>query len=418
MFFKNPMFNGYKFPDMTSCEGLERRFLGKVSKSGLAFMKGCLKIDPSERLTAEQCLSHKYFEGLPRDVIYSDCQAESVSPQREPETMSRHPVQPTNKANIVPPHHEVDNVNTQPRKKKAVAVKQQENIPQSNTEKPFDLSSTGLENDLSLFQGNKRGKSRQGARDDFEPPRALSRADKKKRKPIQIDVPEKLKQQQLVFMAPKPIQGKQKPPIFSTDKRTKPNTKLKQIQTVNDVYKVADENNDPESDQARYLPKKREFGIIQRAPSSFSDNLIHDLESLSPRASGDFKNVKSRKSKSNLIISNPLKSNLPEPLQKSVSPIKSLPKISDINFPTTQGITPGRKLSGRKISSNTQHLDGSIDDLEKELLDHFLNDHSPTSTSRSRTTSNHNRFRPEYGQHVAVNPSQNRVHLKPIHINN
>ncbi|EFC46609.1 hypothetical protein NAEGRDRAFT_32161, partial [Naegleria gruberi] len=64
MFFKNPMFNGYKFPDMTACEGLERRFLGKVSKTGLAFMKGCLKIDPKDRFTAEDCMNHKFFEGL------------------------------------------------------------------------------------------------------------------------------------------------------------------------------------------------------------------------------------------------------------------------------------------------------------------------------------------------------------------
>lgn len=64
VFYKNPRFVGLRFPDMSRPETLEKRYLGKVTKRALLFMKQALTIDPSNRLTAAQALRHPYFEGL------------------------------------------------------------------------------------------------------------------------------------------------------------------------------------------------------------------------------------------------------------------------------------------------------------------------------------------------------------------
>ena len=53
-----------KFPEISKAETIERRYLGKLSKKALSFMKGLLKMDPNERLTCSQALMHPYFEGL------------------------------------------------------------------------------------------------------------------------------------------------------------------------------------------------------------------------------------------------------------------------------------------------------------------------------------------------------------------
>ncbi len=45
-------------------ETLEEKYLGKLPRKALAFMKACLKMDPSERITAAEALYHPYFEGL------------------------------------------------------------------------------------------------------------------------------------------------------------------------------------------------------------------------------------------------------------------------------------------------------------------------------------------------------------------
>jgi cyclin-dependent kinase-like len=39
-----------RFPEIPKPETIERRYLGKLSKKGLSFMKSLLKMDPSERL--------------------------------------------------------------------------------------------------------------------------------------------------------------------------------------------------------------------------------------------------------------------------------------------------------------------------------------------------------------------------------
>ena len=63
-FQKNQRFVGLRFPEITKCETLEKRYLGKINKTALNFMKGLLCMDPNERITAAEALQHPYFEGL------------------------------------------------------------------------------------------------------------------------------------------------------------------------------------------------------------------------------------------------------------------------------------------------------------------------------------------------------------------
>ena len=42
-----------KFPEINKSETIERRYLGKLSKKALNFIKCILKMDPEERLTVE-----------------------------------------------------------------------------------------------------------------------------------------------------------------------------------------------------------------------------------------------------------------------------------------------------------------------------------------------------------------------------
>eukprot|EP00657_Telonema_sp_P-1_P005266 TRINITY_DN22514_c0_g1_i1.p1 TRINITY_DN22514_c0_g1~~TRINITY_DN22514_c0_g1_i1.p1 ORF type:complete len:173 (-),score=74.22 TRINITY_DN22514_c0_g1_i1:13-531(-) len=64
LFLRNPRFLGLKFPDMTRPETLEKRYLGKVTKKLILFIKSLTKMEPSERATAAECLEHPYLEGI------------------------------------------------------------------------------------------------------------------------------------------------------------------------------------------------------------------------------------------------------------------------------------------------------------------------------------------------------------------
>ena len=55
---------GYKFPDVTKPDTLEKRYVGKLSKQALSLMEELLQMDPRERITAREALFHPYFDGL------------------------------------------------------------------------------------------------------------------------------------------------------------------------------------------------------------------------------------------------------------------------------------------------------------------------------------------------------------------
>ena len=63
-FSRNPRYLGYKFPEISSPETLEKRYIGKLSKKALSLMSGLLDLRPEARLTAIQALSHSYFDGI------------------------------------------------------------------------------------------------------------------------------------------------------------------------------------------------------------------------------------------------------------------------------------------------------------------------------------------------------------------
>lgn len=63
-FNKNPRFIGYKFPDVTKPETIEKKYVGKLSKQALLLMAQLLKMDPRERYTAKEALCHQYFDGI------------------------------------------------------------------------------------------------------------------------------------------------------------------------------------------------------------------------------------------------------------------------------------------------------------------------------------------------------------------
>ena len=61
-FSKNPHFSGYKLPEIAKPETLERRYMGKLSKQAINFMKQLLHQDPKLRLKGENMFKHPYFE--------------------------------------------------------------------------------------------------------------------------------------------------------------------------------------------------------------------------------------------------------------------------------------------------------------------------------------------------------------------
>jgi hypothetical protein len=64
MFLRNPRFLGLKFPDMSRPETLEKRYVGKLTKKALSFMKSLLVMDPAKRPTANETLQNPFFDGL------------------------------------------------------------------------------------------------------------------------------------------------------------------------------------------------------------------------------------------------------------------------------------------------------------------------------------------------------------------
>lgn len=52
LFDSNPRFVGFKFPELSKPETLEKRYVGKMSSKALGLLKGMLNMVPEDRLTA------------------------------------------------------------------------------------------------------------------------------------------------------------------------------------------------------------------------------------------------------------------------------------------------------------------------------------------------------------------------------
>ncbi|CAB1418538.1 unnamed protein product [Pleuronectes platessa] len=63
VFSNNQFFSGVSIPEPLEMETLEQKY-PNLSHQALSLMKGCLRMDPSERLTCAQLLLHPYFDHL------------------------------------------------------------------------------------------------------------------------------------------------------------------------------------------------------------------------------------------------------------------------------------------------------------------------------------------------------------------
>ena len=68
LFMSNPRFAGLKFPDMSRPETLQKKYMGKLSKRALSFMKIMLSMEPLERPNTAMCLTNAYFDTLEGSV--------------------------------------------------------------------------------------------------------------------------------------------------------------------------------------------------------------------------------------------------------------------------------------------------------------------------------------------------------------
>ena len=64
IFYQNPIFYGKSLLNVSKPQTLEKRYLGKISKIGIDFLKGLLEIDPNKRLKSEMLFNHPYFKEL------------------------------------------------------------------------------------------------------------------------------------------------------------------------------------------------------------------------------------------------------------------------------------------------------------------------------------------------------------------
>ena len=66
LFLENPLYEGIRFPEFGRPETLASRYLGIFSKRQLNLGKHLLHMDPDQRLSAEECTAHPYFDGIER----------------------------------------------------------------------------------------------------------------------------------------------------------------------------------------------------------------------------------------------------------------------------------------------------------------------------------------------------------------
>lgn len=81
LFLANPRFAGLKFPDMSKPEKLEKKYVGKLTKRAMQFMKNLLQMDPANRPDSAECLQYPFFEEMHEmfATMYASIEDASVS---------------------------------------------------------------------------------------------------------------------------------------------------------------------------------------------------------------------------------------------------------------------------------------------------------------------------------------------------
>jgi cyclin-dependent kinase-like len=59
-----------KFPEIGKPETIERRYLIKLPRKAISFVKGLLKMDPAERFSVREALKQPYFEDMQEVLDY------------------------------------------------------------------------------------------------------------------------------------------------------------------------------------------------------------------------------------------------------------------------------------------------------------------------------------------------------------
>nr|XP_048272139.1 cyclin-dependent kinase-like 4 isoform X5 [Myodes glareolus] len=82
IFRSNQFFRGISIPEPEDMETLEEKF-SNVQPAALSFMKGCLKMNPDDRLTCAQLLDSAYFDSLREDQMKRKSRSEGRSRRRQ-----------------------------------------------------------------------------------------------------------------------------------------------------------------------------------------------------------------------------------------------------------------------------------------------------------------------------------------------
>lgn len=89
---------GYKFPDVTKPQTLEKNYLGRMSKLALSLMEGMLRMEPRERLSAKEAMWHAYFDGCRSNEEERECREFRNSELRRQESTGTGPRQETSRS--------------------------------------------------------------------------------------------------------------------------------------------------------------------------------------------------------------------------------------------------------------------------------------------------------------------------------
>jgi cyclin-dependent kinase-like len=57
----NPKYKGIALLSLKRVESVDARYIGKIEKKALSFLKACLVIEPSSRISVEGALNHPYL---------------------------------------------------------------------------------------------------------------------------------------------------------------------------------------------------------------------------------------------------------------------------------------------------------------------------------------------------------------------
>ena len=78
-FYANPLFQGKNLLNITKPETLERKYLGKLNKQAINFMKGLLEVDPKKRLNGVTVFQHPYLAKLASNDIQMQKEQQATS---------------------------------------------------------------------------------------------------------------------------------------------------------------------------------------------------------------------------------------------------------------------------------------------------------------------------------------------------